>query len=388
MATLPALLALAALAWRDHWLSIRYLSPALPAFLLLVAVGLTELGRALASGFNRLAKRTGLDRPASVAGPVLGVVATGAVTVLLGTAMLPAARTEPYRKPGWRRTAETLSALGQKGETVLAADDWTYICLDFYLGRVPGGGRLELLNLQGSVPVAERLAQERDVVWLASGGGLVTPSMRAWMRRSPQVAGEGLGGPRVFFRPDLATLAATREDPVPDRPLFIPGEGGELRLRFDNSDPLFVGTGWTGPERGTEAVSFRWAVGRRAELLVPGGSGAAELSLRARPFPVPDGRPQEMEIRVNGKSLGNFVMEAGWRSYRVTVPADARQPYLDHLALHFARATAPADVRAGSRDRRRLAAAVDELALIPIEVPAAPAPRPRSAPSASPRSPP
>jgi len=385
MASLPALFALAALAWRDHWLSIRYLSPALPAFLLLVAVGLTELGRGLATGLGSLPGRIRHEGRPPVAGLALGVASTTVATLLLVMTMLPAARTEPYRKPDWRRAAEALAALDQEGEAVLTADDWTSICLGFYLERVPGGEGLEVLNLQGSVAVAERLARDREAVWLASGGGLVTPRMRAWMRRFPQVAGEGLGGPRVFFRPDLATLAASRGDRALDPATFGQGDEGELRLRFDRSDPLFVGTGWSRPERGGEDVSFRWAVGRRAELLAPGGRRVAELWLRARPFQVPDGTPQELEIRVNGQSLGRFVMGTGWRSYRVTVPASVRQPSLDHVTLRFSRATAPAEVRSGSRDRRRLAAAVDELRLIPA---AAPAPRPGSGPPAPPRSPP
>lgn len=385
MATLPALFVLAVLAWRDHWLSIRYLSPALPAFLLLVAVGLTELGRGLATGLESLPGRIRHEGRPPVAGRALGVASTTVATVLLVMAMLPATRTEPYRKPGWRRAAEVLAALGQEGEAVLTADDWTSICLGFYLERVPGGEGLEVLNLQGSVAVAERLARERETAWLASGGGLVTPRMRAWMRRFPQVAGEGLGGPRVFFRPDLATLAASRGDRALDPATFGQGDGGELRLRFDRSDPLFVGTGWSRPERGGDDVSFRWAVGRRAELLVPGGRGVAGLRLRARPFQVPDKTPQELEILVNGQSLGRFEMAAGWRSYEVTVPASVRQPSLDHLTLSFSRATAPADVRSGSRDRRRLAAAVDELRLSPV---AAPAPPLGSGPPASPRSPP
>ena len=385
MATLPALLALAALAWRDHWLSIRYLSPALPAFLLLAAVGLTALGRGLATGVELLVGRVRRGGSASLARRATGVVASSLATVLLMLAVLPAARTEPHRKPDWRRAAEVLRALSRPGEAVLAADDWTLICLDFYLRRISAGERPEVVNLQGSVAVGERFARERETVWLASGGGLVTPEMRGWMRRFPQVAGEGLGGPRVFFRPDLAALAASRGGEATDPELFGVGAEGELEIRFARADPLFIGTGWSRPERGDRGVSFRWAVGRRAELLIAGGAAAAELRLRARPFPVPQGAPQEMEVRINGHRVGRFVMEAGWRSYAVSVPASARQPGLDHLAFRFSRATAPAEVVPGSRDRRRLAVAVDELRLNPV---AAPAPRPGSAPPAPPRSPP
>lgn len=378
MAVLPPLFALAALAWRDHWLSIRYLSPGLPAFLLLAALGLTAMGRGLGNGLEAVLRQFGRKHhPTSLWSRVIGAASTAVTAALLVAALLPAARSEPYRKPDWRQAAEILAALSAEDETVLAADDWTFICLGFYLEHVKGARSLEVLNLQGSVPVGRRLAREREAVWLASGGGLVPRRMRAWMRRFPQVAGEGLGGPRLFFRPDLATLAARPVTPDPE--LWLSGFWEDRTLRFDRSDPLFVGTGWSKPERGAEGVTFRWAVGREAELLVPGLAttaenavesaesrpGAAAMRLRARPFSLPGGEPQEIEVLVNGRALGRFVMAPGWRSYDVSVPGSVRQSFLDRVTLRFSRATAPATVHPGSRDRRRLAAAVDELTVGP-----------------------
>lgn len=366
-ATLPGLIALAGLALRDHWLSVRYLSPSLPAFLLLAAVGLATLGRLGAQALSRL----GGPR-ASRSRAWLRALVPVAGAILLGWSTFGAARVEPRVKPDWRRTASLLAQLGRPGEAVLAANDWTAVCLRFYLPRV-GGGDLRLRELRESVPMAALWSREEGIAWLVTAGHLEKREIVGWMSRFAPVVPSGLGGPRVFFYPNLATLAATRGGAV-DASVFGTGEGGQVELSFGWDDPLFLGSGWSRPEvssdhSGPEGRSWRWAEGRRAELVLPRPPHLSGVSFIARPFTWAGAPPQEVEVLLDGLSLGRVLLEPGWRSYRLAVPAgvgagEGIPSGLVHVELRFARATAPRAVREGSRDRRRLAAALDRLTLL------------------------
>lgn len=396
LATLPAAVALAGLWLRDHWLSVRYLSPSLPAFLLLAAVGLTALGRLAGRAVERspgARAEGGRYRTAAWARTLVPL----AGAALLAWATFGAARTEPERKPDWRRTATLLSGLGHPGEAVLAANDWTAVCLRFYLPRV-GGGNLRLREVRESVPMAARWSREEGTAWLVTAGHFDNREIVGWMSRFAPVVPSGLGGPRIFFFPDLAGLAATRRGAV-DPAIFGAGSGEQVELSFGWADPLFLGSGWSRPEvssdhPGPEQRSWRWAHGRRAELVLPRPQDLAAVVFTARPFTWPGAPPQEVEVLLDGRPLGRVVLEPGWGTYRLGVPEEARsggepRPGLSHLELRFARATAPRAVKEGSRDRRRLAAALDWLALVSRRAsPEDLNPRPGGAPPAAPAPPP
>lgn len=396
-ALLPALVALAALAWQDHWLSIRYLSPALPAFLLLAAVGTVEVGRLAARSLGKIGRRRR-------APPIAGIV-TGAVILALLLPnllwMTPAAHREPFVKPDWRRAAAWIDALAEPGDRVVAAGDWAWVCIRFYLRRPATLGKegegLEILNAQASVPVAGAWAREIEVrgsgvTWLVAGGFLRDRGILGWMRRFPTVANRLLG-PEVHVHPDLATLAATRDSGSWEASRLAalgwqaPRMPARTTFHFDYRDGLFLGTGWGGPEVTPDGETFRWVVGRRAELLWPGalppetaGARTGALELRLRPFR----SPQTVTVEMDGRPLGTLELDEGWRDYRLSLDALQRQkgagePGLHRLTLGFARATAPQEVEPGSRDRRRLAAAVSRLEILspdPRDAPAAPRPDP------------
>ena len=59
MAVLPIAITLAALQFMNHWFAIRYVTSALPAYLLLVASGVSALAR-WSTGFSRSRLKPGL----------------------------------------------------------------------------------------------------------------------------------------------------------------------------------------------------------------------------------------------------------------------------------------------------------------------------------------
>jgi arylsulfatase A-like enzyme len=127
----------------------------------------------------------------------------------------------------------------------------------------------------------------------------------------------------------------------------------------DAVDPSALVTGWgdsespAGPARG-----FTWATAERA-VIETGLIGLDEgvLSFRCRPFTW-DGAPeQRMEVAVNGRRIGEVVLEAGFADYTLELPPDVTVPGLNRVELSFALTARPSDHDPESIDQRDLAAA-------------------------------
>ncbi len=79
---------------------------------------------------------------------------------------------------------------------------------------------------------------------------------------------------------------------------------------------------------------------------------------------MPGGPPQSLVPVLNGTELPAVSLIADWQVLRVPLPAGLLRPPLNDLELRFATSAAPAKViRSG--DPRELAAAVDDLAVVP-----------------------
>ena len=108
MAVLPIAMSVAAL-WRlRHWYAVRYVATALPAYLLLAAIGITTLLRLVLRG------RT------AIAVPLAALIAAGFI-IREGW---PSARTEPYRKLNWRVIAATIHEHAHARDAVVTTNDW------------------------------------------------------------------------------------------------------------------------------------------------------------------------------------------------------------------------------------------------------------------------
>jgi hypothetical protein len=82
-----------------------------------------------------------------------------------------------------------------------------------------------------------------------------------------------------------------------------------------------------------------WAQRRSVRLLVPLDGQRQQMAFRAY---APDGG-QQMEVEINGQSVSQLEMDAGWMDYLLMLPAEAVHPGLNEVLLRF-EALYPADL--------------------------------------------
>lgn len=175
-------IAIAAAAWAgmaipNHFFTLRYFTPVQPPFLVLAAIGITAAARGVAWAAGRL-QRAPVGRAF--------VPALGAAAVLtLAAWNLPAAISSPYQKADWQGAARAIAidAAGGPG-AVLAANQWTVTCLEFYLRRHP---ELRVREMQGSPAPLASAAAAQGGCWVAHGGWPRRPQIRRWARQFPSV---------------------------------------------------------------------------------------------------------------------------------------------------------------------------------------------------------
>ena len=333
---------------------LRYTSWALPAFLLLVGVGIVALGE-LAG--RLISGRNGTRRRQMITG-----IAAGALVLAVAAPNLQAARSDPYKKLDWRGIAQFFERIAIDGESIVIGNRWPQICLGHYLE----GSSFDhpFIDVQESVADAEAVVASRPHGWLLTAGFRETGEVRAWMHRFHPVLKNRREEMALFFYPDFVTLLGTR---------FAAGKGtifqrqfAALGERFDfaGAEMMLQGAGWSYHEQNQEGITYQWAMGEQAELGVP----AAELRdrvirFRALPFTYPDAPSQTLELWLNESLLTSVELPRGWSEHEIEVPASVWGAGPDILFLRFGRSTVPAEVIAGSQDRRRLSAAFDFLEL-------------------------
>lgn len=123
-------------------------------------------------------------------------------------------------------------------------------------------------------------------------------------------------------------------------------------------DDEFLLDGWSDRERDGERT-FRWAVTKRARLIVPMRGGNQVFRLRLAPFVFPGATVQYVDVLVNGQKVGSIEALPGMRDYDVPF---SRETFFDPVAveLRFAWARSPWEVGL-SNDRRPLSVQVDNL---------------------------
>src|SRR5207302_11461582 len=129
-----------------------YLLAALPACLLLPAIGTTAILRLIFRG--RIA----------IAIPIAALIAAGFIVREGWTS----ATTEPYRKLNWRVIAATIHEHAHARDAVVTTNDWSYVCLDFYLRQLPP--RVRLISAGESAVRAASVAAHNEAVWIVSAG--------------------------------------------------------------------------------------------------------------------------------------------------------------------------------------------------------------------------
>ena len=333
MALLPMAMNLAALRLADHFFAVRYMTPALPAYLLLAGAGIAAVARLVM-------RRETLVLPIVIA-------------AALATQGWTAARTEAFRKLDWRAIAAALRNHVRPGDVILAAEPWSEVSLRYYLGDVAG---VKLIYMKGW-GIAEIVTQQSPAAWLVSAGASADPGMRQWMCRYPILLSSPLEGFRLHYAPSAQHFLRERSAPPEQRAVSAALGDRGFTLRMGAEDEIVIGTGWAQPE-GSAAEPFRWAVGRRATLLFPRRE-RRNRAIRLHAFPMTDPTlpPQNVRVSLNGNAVGAIALAPRWSDYSVEAPAAFWNDGMNTLTFDFDRANAPASSDPSSNDHRELAAA-------------------------------
>jgi hypothetical protein len=356
MFVLPVTLSMAALEWSGRWYNVSYTSAGLPAFLLLVALGV--------AGIAELASRIVGDGRHQSAGNVVKWVTAVAVLLVLAGPNVSAARTDPHRKADWRGVAEFFDAVALEDEPILVANIWPQICLNHYLQD--RGRSVEFVNLWESSKVAERAVAERSRGWLLTAGFQKSNDARAWMHQFVPVLKQREEELALFFFPDFVTLLETR---------FVAGKGAVFEQQFEAMGQRFdfgsgesglQGRGWSYPERNNAGIEYQWAVGGQAELGLPiGPRREARIRLRVLPFSFAGASAQTLDVWLNERLLAALELPADWSEHEIVVPERTWSKGANILHLRFGRNTSPSEVDSRSQDHRRLSVAFDYLEVLP-----------------------
>lgn len=339
MAVLPVVFSVAALSTQNHFFGIRYVIAALPAYLLLAGFGIAAL-----FPFRR----------------ALAVAPALAIVVVIAVQTWPAARTEAFRKLDWRGIADTIQRYARTGDLVVTAEPWSGIVLHHYLARLPH----KVLDLQlSTVPLVQVAIQEHPGAWLVSGGFSSEVAVRMWMCNFPVVLAGPLEGFRMHYTSrDGGHFFRERAGPAQWRAVAAALGEQSFTLQMTAQEDFLFGEGWAGPES-AGGDSFRWAVGRHAELTLP-RFGRTDRTLRMRVTPIdhPSLSRQTMRVSLNGRELRTLTLAPGTQEVEVHAPAAVWRDGLNALSFDFGRATAPGEIDPSNTDPRKLAVAFDWIA--------------------------
>jgi len=324
-------LTLLALARLDHWFAIRYLSPALPLYLLLAANGIAVAGELL-------------GRRSDAAVSAIACI----VAIVIASQALPAARNEPLRKLDWRGVAKTIYEHAHYSDWIIASSDWSARSLGFYLRALPPKVRL----VTGGSP---DIVDKWPGVWIVSAG-----SPLPWTCRYPVVLSDRIESLQVRYAPSLAHFLASRST-APERHALAltTAPNGRFALGFGPDDDPFLVSGWGGAERAGDD-DFRWAIGTRAVLFAPFDSAAdRRITIRAMPF---GNAPQRTTVTLNDTPIATMTLLPGWRDYAIdTHAAQWRRDAPNVIAFEFEKSVRPSDIDPRSQDHRPLAACFTEV---------------------------
>lgn len=144
-------------------------------------------------------------------------------------------------------------------------------------------------------------------------------------------------------------------------------DSSEKVIEFDGgAASVSIRSGWSGPEKAPDGVSFCWAEGREAILATRGvGRTSHKVRLRAWSFEYPQAPQQRMTVFVNDTRVSEIAVEAAPTEYTIDTPWSVWSDRENVLRFRFSRADAPSDRIPESKDRRRLAAAFDWVRVVP-----------------------
>jgi hypothetical protein len=167
----------AGMAIPNHFFTLRYFTPVLPSFLVLVAAGIVGAAR----GLGWMVARLQGSPPSPAFAPLVG----GAAIATLVACNLGTALACPYQKADWRAAARAVAIDGRGPGSVLAANHWSAYSIGFYLRRERG--RIAVAELDAAPLPAVAAAAARGGCWLVHGGYPQRPALKRWMRNFPAI---------------------------------------------------------------------------------------------------------------------------------------------------------------------------------------------------------
>jgi mannosyltransferase len=338
MTLLPIAVNLGALQLADHFFAVRYITPALPAYLLLAGAGIA----AVANVARRFA-------------PVLAML----VAAALATQGWTAARSEAFRKLDWRAIAQTLQKHVRRGDVILAAEEWSEVSLRYYLGEAAS---VRVIHMKGW-GIAEIVTQQSPAAWLVTAGSSADSGVREWMCRYPVVLASPLEGFRLHYAPSSRDFLHERSGPAELRAVSAALGDRGFTLRIGSDDAIAIGSGWALSE-GSAGDTFRWAVGHRATLMFPRREPRNRvIRFHAYPMLASTLPPQRVHVLLNGTTVGAVTLAPQWSDYSIDAPASLWKEGMNTLTLDFARANAPNAFDPSSPDHRPLAAAFRRISI-------------------------
>ena len=185
-----------------------------------------------------------------------------------------------------------------------------------------------------------RGATFRGAVWLAGmlGLGFMGGVIVATIQRPP------------FDPPKPAPIALSKIESTleADQTYFVVFDRATDVLRTEGWSPAEVGGG----------LWFAWCAQQRCTVQVPNvqASGDQEVAFAAAPFDYPDAPEQQVEVLLNGASLGSRAMRSGLSVTLVPARKALWREGQNELTFNFAYAQPP-EAHAEQADARKLSAA-------------------------------
>ncbi len=274
-------------------------------------------------------------------------------------------------RPHWDVLADIVRTTARTGESIVAANEWSRVCLSWYLpnrhlmhpAAVPDLGEQSVLVVSGGLMPSERVEAQRFNARTTIARIRQTGRIERLAQRPVQ--GEG---PPTWWLPYTSLVppsVAAIPQPAPERWLrlaFVPVSVpvSVMSLDFGEALPL-TGAGFGPPRHRRDGTGFAWVIGNEAALQLPPFSGSSlDVGVTLRPFHgVAD--HQWMRLLVGGRTALEQRVAPGTQTISVAgfpVPQDLEGPV---LVFQFSASARPSDLVRESSDRRNLAAAIERI---------------------------